>query len=59
MIFVISVYKSWIVGQDITDYSGLIKSGQTGLHTIPSHGWLYARAGRFVGSDESLTFIFN
>ena len=48
-----------MVDRDITNYSGLIKSAETGLQTIPTQGWLYAHGGRFVGPDDTLTFTFN
>merc|ERR1712183_52940 len=43
-----TTHKSWMIDRDITNYSGKIKGAQTGLQTIPTHGWLHAQAGRFV-----------
>ena len=58
LIFLVSVYKSWMVGRNITNFSGMIKSAQTGLQTIPTRGWLFTDDGRFVG-DDTLHFIYN
>ena len=59
LIFLVSVYQSWMVDRNITNFSGMIKSAQTGLQTIPTQGWLFAYGGRFVGSDDTLHFIYN
>ena len=45
-----------MVGSDITDISGWIKSEKQGLLTPPRTGWEYADNG--FHSDETLQFEF-
>ena len=56
--FIISGYGYWVVGSDITDDYGWMKSEERGLLTPPRTGWQYADGTGTWPSDDTLQLIF-
>ena len=56
---ILAVYKHWMVGKNITQHTGYIKSEEAGLQTVPTTGWVYTDGSRFVNGDPTLVFRHN
>ena len=55
----VAVYTSWMIGPNITDYAGWIKSQEVGLQTIPTSGWSFVDDRSQYVHDDKLFFIYN
>ena len=55
----VAVYTSWMIGPNITDYAGWIKSQEVGLQTIPTSGWSFVDERSQYVHDDKLFFIYN
>ena len=55
----VAVYTSWMIGPNITDYAGWIKSQEVGLQNIPTSGWSYVDDRSQYVHDDKLFFIYN